>query len=207
MARRQAKKGVPSCLAVVGPFGVGATMPERDGKAFAWRVVGVWIDAEDGCRTVPSAGYDSRARERASDSWDFLRHFRPLDLMEALEPAPELRKDILVAAGLHEKIARRKSPESAAESAHRPGRGHHDRSRRARPAQGRRFGALSEPRRSCSPSPSRTVSIPDRRAAGNTRRASIVSSSLSRARSRRSSSPSRKSPRASESKPSCTGFP
>lgn len=47
---------------------------------------------------------------------DFLRHFRPLELMEALEPAPELRKDLLVmAAGLHEKIARRKSTQSAAE--------------------------------------------------------------------------------------------
>lgn len=47
---------------------------------------------------------------------DFLRHFRPLELMEALEGAPELRKDLLVmAAGLHEKIARRKSTQSAAE--------------------------------------------------------------------------------------------
>jgi hypothetical protein len=46
---------------------------------------------------------------------DFLRHFKPLELMEALESAPELRKDILMAAGLHEKIARRKSAQSAAE--------------------------------------------------------------------------------------------
>ena len=46
---------------------------------------------------------------------DFLRVFQPSELMGALEAAPELRKDILVAAGLHEKIARRKSPESAAD--------------------------------------------------------------------------------------------
>lgn len=54
------------------------------------------------------------------DNWrtpeDFLRHFGPLDLMKGLEPAPELRKNILVvAAGVHEKIARKKSIESAAE--------------------------------------------------------------------------------------------
>ncbi|MFO7177281.1 MAG: hypothetical protein DIU78_001160 [Pseudomonadota bacterium] len=54
------------------------------------------------------------------DGWktpeDFLRHFGPLDLMRALEAAPELRKNILViAAGVHEKIARKKSTESAAE--------------------------------------------------------------------------------------------
>lgn len=46
---------------------------------------------------------------------DFMRTFPPAELMAALSAAPELRKDILVAAGLHEKIARRKSAESAAE--------------------------------------------------------------------------------------------
>lgn len=47
---------------------------------------------------------------------DFLRAFKPLELMESLEAAPELRKDILVmAAGMHEKIARRKSTQSASE--------------------------------------------------------------------------------------------
>lgn len=47
---------------------------------------------------------------------DFLRQFPPLELMQSLELAPELRKDILVmAAGTHEKIARRKSAQSAAE--------------------------------------------------------------------------------------------
>ena len=54
------------------------------------------------------------------DNWrspeDFFRHFQPLDLMQSLEAAPDLRKDILVlAAGVHEKIARKKSTESAAE--------------------------------------------------------------------------------------------
>jgi hypothetical protein len=47
---------------------------------------------------------------------DFLRHFKPLDLMQGLEAAPELRTQILVAAcGVHEKIARKKSTNSAAE--------------------------------------------------------------------------------------------
>ena len=47
---------------------------------------------------------------------DFLRYFKPLELMEALESAPELRKELLVmAAGLHERIALRKSTQSAAE--------------------------------------------------------------------------------------------
>jgi len=54
------------------------------------------------------------------DNWrtpeDFFRHFPPHDLMVALEAAPELRKDVLVlAAGVHEKIARKKSTESATE--------------------------------------------------------------------------------------------
>lgn len=47
---------------------------------------------------------------------DFLRQFPPIELMQSLEAAPELRKDILVmAAGTHEKIARRKGAQSAAE--------------------------------------------------------------------------------------------
>jgi hypothetical protein len=54
------------------------------------------------------------------DNWrspeDFFRHFQPLELMQSLEAAPDLRKDVLVlAAGVHEKIARKKSTESAAE--------------------------------------------------------------------------------------------
>ncbi|HEY3668382.1 MAG TPA: hypothetical protein VGL19_20405 [Polyangiaceae bacterium] len=47
---------------------------------------------------------------------DFLRHFKPLDLMVALESAHELRADILVkAAGVHQKIAIKKSTQSGAE--------------------------------------------------------------------------------------------
>lgn len=47
---------------------------------------------------------------------DFLRHFKPQDLMQGLEAAPDLRAQILVAAcGVHEKIARKKSTASAAE--------------------------------------------------------------------------------------------
>ncbi|HEY1537608.1 MAG TPA: hypothetical protein VGF76_26490, partial [Polyangiaceae bacterium] len=47
---------------------------------------------------------------------DFLRHFKPLDLMVALESAHELRADILVkAAGVHQKIAIKKSTSSGAE--------------------------------------------------------------------------------------------
>lgn len=54
------------------------------------------------------------------DNWrtpeDFLRHFPPHDLMTSLEKAPELRAALLVhAAGVHEKIARKKSTNSAAE--------------------------------------------------------------------------------------------
>jgi uncharacterized protein YhaN len=54
------------------------------------------------------------------DNWrtpdDFLRHFKPHDLMTALEKAPDLRATLLVkAAGVHEKIARKKSTSSAAE--------------------------------------------------------------------------------------------
>ncbi|MEO8904406.1 MAG: hypothetical protein ABI488_18730, partial [Polyangiaceae bacterium] len=47
---------------------------------------------------------------------DFLRHFKPLDLMVALESAHELRAEILVkAAGVHPKIAIKKSTSSGAE--------------------------------------------------------------------------------------------
>jgi hypothetical protein len=47
---------------------------------------------------------------------DFLRHFKPADLMQRLEKAPDLRANILVkAAGVHERIARKKSTGSAAE--------------------------------------------------------------------------------------------
>jgi hypothetical protein len=47
---------------------------------------------------------------------DFLRHFKPLDLMVALETAHELRAEILVkAAGVHQKIAIKKSTTSGAE--------------------------------------------------------------------------------------------
>lgn len=47
---------------------------------------------------------------------DFLRHFKPLDLMVALESAHELRAQILVqAAGVHQKIAIKKSTTSGAE--------------------------------------------------------------------------------------------
>jgi hypothetical protein len=47
---------------------------------------------------------------------DFLRHFKPLDLMVALESANDLRAEILVkAAGVHQKIAIKKSTSSGAE--------------------------------------------------------------------------------------------
>ncbi len=47
---------------------------------------------------------------------DFLRHFKPGDLMQGLEGAPDLRAKILIeGAGVHEKIARKKSTSSAAE--------------------------------------------------------------------------------------------
>jgi hypothetical protein len=47
---------------------------------------------------------------------DFLRHFNPADLMHGLEGAPDLRAKILIeGAGVHEKIARKKSTNSAAE--------------------------------------------------------------------------------------------
>jgi hypothetical protein len=47
---------------------------------------------------------------------DFLRHFKPADLMQRLEKAPDLRATLLVkAAGVHERIARKKSNGSAAE--------------------------------------------------------------------------------------------
>lgn len=47
---------------------------------------------------------------------DFLRHFKPADLMQGLEGAPDLRARILIeGAGVHEKIARKKSTTSAAE--------------------------------------------------------------------------------------------
>lgn len=47
---------------------------------------------------------------------DFLEHFKPLDLMRGLDTAPDLRGRILTkAVGFHERIARKKSAESAAE--------------------------------------------------------------------------------------------
>jgi len=47
---------------------------------------------------------------------DFLKHFKPLDIMQALESAHELRAEILVkAAGVHQKIALKKSTTSGAE--------------------------------------------------------------------------------------------
>ena len=47
---------------------------------------------------------------------DFLRQFPPLDLMKGLDTAPDLRGAILTkAVGFHERIARKKSAESAAE--------------------------------------------------------------------------------------------
>jgi hypothetical protein len=54
------------------------------------------------------------------DGWrsadDFLRHFKPADLMQRLEKAPDLRASILIqAAGVHERIAKKKSTASAAE--------------------------------------------------------------------------------------------
>jgi hypothetical protein len=54
------------------------------------------------------------------DAWrtpeDFLRHFKPIDIMTGLEKAPDLRAALLVSgAGVHEKIARKKSTNSAAE--------------------------------------------------------------------------------------------
>jgi hypothetical protein len=54
------------------------------------------------------------------DGWrtpdDFLRHFKPQDLMQGLEKAPDLRAAVLVkAAGVHERIAKKKSTNSAAE--------------------------------------------------------------------------------------------
>lgn len=55
-----------------------------------------------------------------TDGWrsadDFLRHFKPADLMQRLEKAPDLRASVLVqAAGVHERIAKKKSTTSAAE--------------------------------------------------------------------------------------------
>ena len=55
-----------------------------------------------------------------TDGWrsadDFLRHFKPADLMQRLEKAPDLRATVLVqAAGVHERIAKKKSTASAAE--------------------------------------------------------------------------------------------
>lgn len=55
-----------------------------------------------------------------NDGWrsadDFLRHFKPNDLMLGLEKAIDLRAKILVqAAGVHERIAKKKSTNSAAE--------------------------------------------------------------------------------------------
>lgn len=55
-----------------------------------------------------------------TDGWrkpeDFLRHFKPADLMQRLEKAPDLRASILIkAAGVHERIVRKKSTASASE--------------------------------------------------------------------------------------------
>jgi hypothetical protein len=55
-----------------------------------------------------------------NDGWrkpeDFLRHFKPGDMMQRLEKAPDLRAAILVkAAGVHERIVKKKSTSSAAE--------------------------------------------------------------------------------------------
>jgi hypothetical protein len=55
-----------------------------------------------------------------TDGWrkpeDFLRHFKPGDLMQRLEKAPDLRATILIkAAGVHERIVRKKSTASASE--------------------------------------------------------------------------------------------
>jgi hypothetical protein len=55
-----------------------------------------------------------------TDGWrtaeDFLRHFKPGDLMQRLEKVPDLRANLLVqAAGVHERIAKKKSTTSAAE--------------------------------------------------------------------------------------------
>jgi len=55
-----------------------------------------------------------------TDGWrkpeDFLRHFKPADLMQRLEKAPDLRATILIkAAGVHERIVRKKSTSSASE--------------------------------------------------------------------------------------------
>lgn len=47
---------------------------------------------------------------------DFIRHFKPLDLMVGLADADALRAELLVqAAGVHQKIAHKKSTESATE--------------------------------------------------------------------------------------------
>ena len=54
--------------------------------------------------------------EASAHTDDFLRHFRPPDLMQSLEGAPDLRARVLIeGAGVHEKIARKKSTTSAAE--------------------------------------------------------------------------------------------
>jgi hypothetical protein len=55
-----------------------------------------------------------------ADGWrtpeDFLRQFKPLDIMSGLETAADLRAQLLVkGAGVHERIARKKSTASAAE--------------------------------------------------------------------------------------------
>ncbi|MGC4089555.1 MAG: hypothetical protein QM756_17025 [Polyangiaceae bacterium] len=61
---------------------------------------------------VVAHSLDSSARTAE----DFLRVFPPLDLMRGLDAAPDLRGSILTkAVGFHERIARKKSAESAAE--------------------------------------------------------------------------------------------
>jgi hypothetical protein len=55
-----------------------------------------------------------------TDGWrkpeDFLRHFKPGDIMQRLEKAPDLRAAMLIkAAGVHERIVRKKSTASASE--------------------------------------------------------------------------------------------
>lgn len=55
-------------------------------------------------------------QEGSKTAEDFIEYFSPAEMMEALEGDPELRAKILVeAAGVHERIAQKKSTSSAAE--------------------------------------------------------------------------------------------